>query len=235
MQTGQNSIAPENSLPQLGQVRWGSALILLCDGEILEDDDEHEHEDDFSTSEFRIKQNCGSIPALGYRCGPDRHVGLADGPRQRPFHHLANIRFGVPFVLFERFDADALLDAIERHRSPNLTGRLADYKVPESLQIVDEIPRNATGKVDRQSLSKVRTDCSNFSLKKYRRINRHRRPILVPYKFVGLVSSPRWILRPRAEEAIRTTITAIGTANGRSPKNYSRLELRQRDKKSLAA
>jgi len=29
MQTGQNSIAPENSLPQLGQVRWGSALMLL--------------------------------------------------------------------------------------------------------------------------------------------------------------------------------------------------------------
>jgi hypothetical protein len=29
MQTGQNSIAPENSLPQLGQVRWGSVLIDL--------------------------------------------------------------------------------------------------------------------------------------------------------------------------------------------------------------
>jgi hypothetical protein len=29
MQTGQNSIAPENSLPQLGQVRWGSVLIGL--------------------------------------------------------------------------------------------------------------------------------------------------------------------------------------------------------------
>jgi hypothetical protein len=29
MQTGQNPIAPENSLPQLGQVRWGSALMLL--------------------------------------------------------------------------------------------------------------------------------------------------------------------------------------------------------------
>jgi hypothetical protein len=27
MQTGQNSIAPENSLPQLGQVRWGSVLM----------------------------------------------------------------------------------------------------------------------------------------------------------------------------------------------------------------
>src|SRR5215831_8295435 len=28
-QTRQNSIAPENSLPQLGQVRWGWALIFL--------------------------------------------------------------------------------------------------------------------------------------------------------------------------------------------------------------
>jgi acyl-CoA synthetase (AMP-forming)/AMP-acid ligase II len=29
---------------------------------------------------------------------------------------LACIRLGVPFVLFECFDADAVLDAIERHR-----------------------------------------------------------------------------------------------------------------------
>jgi len=29
MQTGQNSIAPDNSLPQLGQVRWGSVLMDL--------------------------------------------------------------------------------------------------------------------------------------------------------------------------------------------------------------
>jgi hypothetical protein len=29
MQTGQNSIAPENSLPQLGQVRWSSVLMGL--------------------------------------------------------------------------------------------------------------------------------------------------------------------------------------------------------------
>ena len=29
MQTGQNSIAPENSLPQLGQVRTGSVFIGL--------------------------------------------------------------------------------------------------------------------------------------------------------------------------------------------------------------
>jgi len=29
MHTGQNSIAPENSLPQVGQVRWGSVLMAL--------------------------------------------------------------------------------------------------------------------------------------------------------------------------------------------------------------
>jgi hypothetical protein len=29
MHTGQNSIAPENSLPQLGQVRWGSVFMAL--------------------------------------------------------------------------------------------------------------------------------------------------------------------------------------------------------------
>jgi long-chain acyl-CoA synthetase len=42
--------------------------------------------------------------------------------------------------------------------------RLADYKVPEWLEVVDEIPRNALGKIDRKSLlamtsdSKVRRD-----------------------------------------------------------------------------
>ena len=32
------------------------------------------------------------------------------------------------------------------------TERLADYKVPESLEIVDKIPRNSLGKIDRQLL-----------------------------------------------------------------------------------
>jgi hypothetical protein len=31
-------------------------LFRLCDGEKFEDDDEHENEDDFSTSEFRAKK-----------------------------------------------------------------------------------------------------------------------------------------------------------------------------------
>jgi hypothetical protein len=30
MHTGQNSIAPENSLPQVGQARWGSLLMALA-------------------------------------------------------------------------------------------------------------------------------------------------------------------------------------------------------------
>src|SRR5260221_4899151 len=29
MHTGQSSIAPESSLPQVGQVRWGSVLMVL--------------------------------------------------------------------------------------------------------------------------------------------------------------------------------------------------------------
>jgi len=32
------------------------------------------------------------------------------------------------------------------------TKRLADYKVPETLKVVDEIPRNTLGKIDRQLL-----------------------------------------------------------------------------------
>jgi long-chain acyl-CoA synthetase len=38
------------------------------------------------------------------------------------FVMLACIRFGVPVVLFERFDADAVLDGIERHRGTWLLG-----------------------------------------------------------------------------------------------------------------
>ena len=37
----------------------------------------------------------------------------------------------------------------------HVSDQLADYKVPERLQIVQEIPRNATGKVDRQLLLKL--------------------------------------------------------------------------------
>lgn len=63
-----------------------------------------------------------------------------------------------------------------------VTGRLADYKVPESLQIVREIPRNATGKIDRQLLlnSTLKTQGSE-PLLKY--LLRKVRPI-TPRRFV---------------------------------------------------
>src|SRR4029077_17732244 len=34
----------------------------------------------------------------------------------------------------------------------DISGQLADYKLPESLRIVDEMPRNALGKIERRSL-----------------------------------------------------------------------------------
>jgi long-chain acyl-CoA synthetase len=33
-----------------------------------------------------------------------------------------------------------------------VTALIADYKVPETLEIVDAIPRNGEGKIDRKSL-----------------------------------------------------------------------------------
>ena len=36
--------------------------------------------------------------------------------------------------------------------------QLADYKVPEWLEVVDEIPRNALGKIDRKSLLALISD-----------------------------------------------------------------------------
>lgn len=43
-----------------------------------------------------------------------------------------------------------------------VTALLADYKVPESLEVVDAIPRNGLGKIDRQSLlAKISTSERN--------------------------------------------------------------------------
>jgi long-chain acyl-CoA synthetase len=37
--------------------------------------------------------------------------------------------------------------------------QIADYKIPESLTIVGEIPRNALGKVDRKLLLQMISEC----------------------------------------------------------------------------
>jgi len=41
------------------------------------------------------------------------------------------------------------------------TERLADYKVPETLKIVNKIPRNTLGKIDRQSLLTMISGCES--------------------------------------------------------------------------
>ena len=56
--------------------------------------------------------------------------------------------------------ADGAQSADSNEILAHVTGQLADYKVPESLQILHQIPRNATGKIDRQLLLKPRTDYS---------------------------------------------------------------------------
>jgi long-chain acyl-CoA synthetase len=40
--------------------------------------------------------------------------------------------------------------------------QLADYKVPEWLEVVDEIPRNALGKIDRKTLLAMISDPNNL-------------------------------------------------------------------------
>jgi long-chain acyl-CoA synthetase len=52
------------------------------------------------------------------------------------------------FVQLERGARSTILKDI----LASVTALLADYKVPESIEMVDEIPRNALGKIDRKSL-----------------------------------------------------------------------------------
>ena len=55
------------------------------------------------------------------------------------------------------------------------TERLADYKVPETLEIVDRIPRNTLGKIDRQLLlqsdCKLRESCTTVQPRGQRRLS----------------------------------------------------------------
>ena len=55
---------------------------------------------------------------------------------------------------------------------------LADYKVPEWLQIVDEIPRNALGKIDRKSLLAMTSDPHFAAAADLRRPVQHPKQVL---------------------------------------------------------
>jgi acyl-CoA synthetase (AMP-forming)/AMP-acid ligase II len=69
------------------------------------------------------------------------------------FSFLTYIQFGAAFVLLEGSDADTVIDAIERSEIfRNVATRLASYKVPDGLRIIDELSRNALSKIDRNML-----------------------------------------------------------------------------------
>jgi hypothetical protein len=61
MQTGQNSIAPESSLPQLGQVRWGSVFMETT-----------------ASPKYRLFDDLETV-------GFGRHSSAGDLPRHFPF------------------------------------------------------------------------------------------------------------------------------------------------------
>jgi long-chain acyl-CoA synthetase len=69
------------------------------------------------------------------------------------FSFLTFIQLGAPFVLHEGFDADTVIDAIERAKIlRNVATRLASYKVPDGLEIINQLPHNPMSKVDRNML-----------------------------------------------------------------------------------
>jgi len=90
--------------------------------------------------------------------------------------------------------ADGVQSADVNELLAHITGQLADYKVPESLQIVHEIPRNATGKIDRQLLLKIRTD--KLSLERFSVAPRRGRARLRPSR--GSSALPRPLVASRA-------------------------------------
>jgi acyl-CoA synthetase (AMP-forming)/AMP-acid ligase II len=57
--------------------------------------------------------------------------------------------------------ADSVLGVDLNEMLTFATERLADYKVPETLEIVDKIPRNTLGKIDRRLLLTMISKCES--------------------------------------------------------------------------
>jgi acyl-coenzyme A synthetase/AMP-(fatty) acid ligase len=51
--------------------------------------------------------------------------------------------------------ADGTKEGVVAEILRNVAGRLAPYKVPEGLRVIDALPRNALSKVDRRALEKM--------------------------------------------------------------------------------
>lgn len=83
---------------------------------------------------------------------------------------------GVPDpVLGERVSAVVQLSEYAQSVEPDeildfAMGRLADYKVPENLEIVDHIPRNTLGKIDRHSVLTMILNCGSRDARLFRAV-----------------------------------------------------------------
>jgi long-chain acyl-CoA synthetase len=56
----------------------------------------------------------------------------------------------------------------------NVAGRLAPYKVPEGLRVIDALPRNALSKVDRRALERMIGDSAGSGERPARRVAQKR-------------------------------------------------------------
>jgi malonyl-CoA/methylmalonyl-CoA synthetase len=59
-------------------------------------------------------------------------------------------KVGAVVILDKEHVTDGRWSALEMRRS--LKGRLANYKIPQVLKVVDHIPRNAMGKINKKQL-----------------------------------------------------------------------------------
>ena len=80
--------------------------------------------------------------------GSDANFGLIDN---KLFANQKFARTGQRVFGFVKL-ADGTSDTVVSEVLRNVATRLASYKVPEGLRIVDELPRNALSKVDRKML-----------------------------------------------------------------------------------
>jgi non-ribosomal peptide synthetase component E (peptide arylation enzyme) len=64
---------------------------------------------------------------------------------------------GVAFVVPQRGGQVPGLDAVRRH----VAGILADYKAPDALVVLDELPTTPMGKVDKRALATLAHDAAS--------------------------------------------------------------------------
>ena len=130
--------ASEAALGQ-GYLRTGDAGSFNAAGELLVSD--------------RINLVLNRGGANVYPAETERVVAAFESVDSCGVFGVADDRLGERVAMLVQFDADAEpdLDALLDH----CRVELAAYKVPELVAVVDELPRNAMGKIDRRRLAEI--------------------------------------------------------------------------------